>query len=322
MEENINQEGADPKYEAELTELEKGTSSETPVESTESDSQLVEKDGEFYLSDESSDVESGTEPAEGETVADEIDQDVATTQVDENDIYANKTREEIIEMHQNAQKKMGEQGDELGQLREVARNTDDLTDEEVFERLTADDIAEGLKAEKQKLDNMDPYDIQAREEQQELIREIENDLITKRTQENIASRMNSRDNQQFMDQQKNILKNQGIDISDEDFNYVAENANQYKEDGLLTEKSFHKSLVDRFGLEHVVKNLTMSGERKARADIQKAAAKTTEKVDVKGSGKASKLIKISDLGRGEMQKTLDNLSVDDLKKLRKKYLNK
>ena len=322
MEENTTQEGADPKYQAELQELEKGTSENPSVESTESDSQLVEKDGEFFVSDESGDMETISEPAEGETDVVEVESDETTTQVDENDIYANKSIEEVIEMHQNAQKKMGEQGDELGKLRDLARNTEDLTDEEVFEKLSANDIADGLKTEKQKLDNMDPYDIQAREAQQELIREIEDDLITKRTQENIASRMNSRDNDQFVQQQKNNFKNQGIDISDDDFSLISENANQYKENGLLTEKSYHKALVDRFGLDHVVRNLTMSGERKARADIQKAAGKTTEKVDVKGSGKASKLIKISDLGRREMRKQLDNLSLEDVRKLRKQHINK
>ena len=319
MEENVNKEGADPKYEAELEQLEKGTSGDGAVESTESDSQLVEKDGEFYLSD---DTEDTLEPAEGETNVEEVESDVTTNLVDENDIYASKSKEEIIEMHQNAQKRMGEQGDELGKLRDIARNDEDLTDEEVFEKLSADDLSDGLKTEKQKLDNMDPYDIEARESQQELIREIENDLITKRTQENIASRMDSRDNQQFEQKQREILKSQGIDISDDDFSLVSDNANHYKEDGLLTEKSFHKALVDRFGLDHVVKNLTMSGEKKARADIKTAAGKTTEKVDVKGSGKASKLIRISDLGRRELRSKLDTLSLEDVRKLRKQHMNK
>ena len=319
MEENVNKEGADPKYEAELEQLEKGTSGDGAVESTESDSQLVEKDGEFYLSD---DTEDTLEPAEGETNVEEVESDVTTNLVDENDIYASKSKEEIIEMHQNAQKRMGEQGDELGKLRDIARNDEDLTDEEVFEKLSADDLSDGLKTEKQKLDNMDPYDIEARESQQELIREIENDLITKRTQENIASRMDSRDNQQFEQKQREILKSQGIDISDDDFSLVSDNANHYKEDGLLTEKSFHKALVDRFGLDHVVKNLTMSGEKKARADIKTAAGKTTEKVDVKGSGKASKLIRISDLGRRELRSKLDTLSLEDVRKLRKQHINK
>ena len=197
-----------------------------------------------------------------------------------------------------------------------------MTDTEIFERLSADDLADGLKTEKQKLDEMDPYDQEARTAQQELIREIENDLITKRTQESIASRMNSRDNEQFVQNQKQVFKDQGIDITDDDFNLVSEKANSYRENGLLTEKAFHKALVDQYGLNHVVKNLSMKGEQKARADIKKAAAKTTEKVDVKGSGKASKLVKISDLGRGEMKKTLDNLSIDDLRKLQKQYINK
>ena len=66
----------------------------------------------------------------------------------------------------------------------------------------------------------------------------------------------------------------------------------------------------------------MSGEKKARAAIKTAAGKTTEKVDVKGSGKASKLIRISDLGRRELRSKLDTLSLEDVRKLRKQHMNK
>ena len=321
MEEN-KQEVADEKYTQELKDLENKTSGEDTAENAEPESQLVEQDGDLYLSSESDESETVKEPAEGETETVEEETDNTTSLENEEDMYSTKTREEIIEMHQNAQKKMGEQGDELGKLRDVARNTEELTDEELFERLSADDLSDGLKTEKQKLDEMDPYDTEARSAQQELIREIENDLITKRTQESIASRMNQRDNKQFVQQQQQNFKSQGIDISDDDFSLVSDNANHYKEDGLLTEKSFHKALVDRFGLDHVVKNLTMSGEKKARADIKTAAGKTTEKVDVKGSGKASKLIRISDLGRRELRSKLDTLSLEDVRKLRKQHMNK
>tara|TARA_R100000773_G_scaffold44506_2_gene45921 strand:- start:898 stop:1863 length:966 start_codon:yes stop_codon:yes gene_type:complete len=318
-----NTDSADSKYTEELQNLENRTSGEETADNAEPESQLVEQDGEFYLSDDSGEEETIEEPAEGESEIEELETEESTTSLtNEDDIYANKTREEIIQMHQNAQKKMGEQGDELGQLRELALDVDELTDTEIFERLTADDIADGVKAEKQKLDEMDPYDTEARTAQQELIRDMEDDLITKRTQESIASRMNTRDNDQFVQKQKQVFKDQGIDISDEDFNLVSERANDYRENGLLTEKAFHKALVDQYGLDHVVKNLSMKGEQKARADIKKAAAKTTEKVDVKGSGKASKLIKISDLSRREMRKSLDNLSVEDLRKLQKQYMNK
>ena len=321
--ENNNTDSADSKYTEELQNLENRTSGEDTANNAEPESQLVEQDGEFYLSDDSGEEETIKEPAEGESEIEELETEESTTSLtNEDDIYANKTREEIIQMHQNAQKKMGEQGDELGQLRELAQNVDELTDTEIFERLTADDIADGVKAEKQKLDEMDPYDTEARTAQLELIRDMEDDLITKRTQESIAARMNTRDNDQFVQKQKQVFKDQGIDISDEDFNLVSERANDYRENGLLTEKAFHKALVDQYGLDHVVKNLSMKGEQKARADIKKAAAKTTEKVDVKGSGKASKLIKISDLGQREMRKTLDNLSVEDLRKLQKQYMNK
>ena len=315
---------ADPKYTAELEKFDKATGEETSSNKETSEngeeSRLVEKDGELYLSSESEDTEPVEEPVKGESNTETEEPDDAANLENESDIYAKKSREEIIEMHTNAQKKIGVQGDELGKLRDVAKKTEDLTADEIFDRLSADDIADGVKTEKQKLDEMDPYDTKTRDAQSELIRDLEDDLITKRTQENISARMNKRDNEKFIQQQKQLFKDQGIDLSDDEFKTVSEKADRYAEDGLITEGAYHKALVDQYGLAHVVKNLSMKGEKKARADIQKATAKTTEKVDVKGSGKSSKLVKIADLGRQELKKTLNNLSVEDLQKLRNQYV--
>jgi hypothetical protein len=74
-------------------------------------------------------------------------------------------------------------------------------------------------------------------------------------------------------------------------------------------------MVDHFGYEKVAKHYQMSGERKARSDIQNASAKQTEKVDVRGTGKNAKMIRIADLSQHELRKTFDNLSVEELQKI-------
>jgi len=132
--------------------------------------------------------------------------------------------------------------------------------------------------------------------------------------------MNGRDNEDFVSKQKQTFNDQGIKLNDEEFGKVSDAASNYTENGLLTERSFHKALVDQYGLDHVMKHFKMSIEKGTRQDIQKAAAKTTEKVDVRGSGKSSKLIKIADLGRNELKNTLDNLSVKELQRLRSQYV--
>ena len=185
----------------------------------------------------------------------------------------------------------------------------------MFSKLAGDDIETGLAEEKAKMDTIDPYDDAAVNEQKELIRQMESDLINKRTQEAIATRFNSRDNQNFIDSMKNDYQKQGIELSDDEFNTVVDSANSYVENGLLTERSFQKAMIDKFGVDKIVKHYQMNGEQKARSDIQNATAKTSEKVDVRGTGKNAKMVKIADLSQKELRETLDNLSYEELQKV-------
>jgi len=114
---------------------------------------------------------------------------------------------------------------------------------------------------------------------------------------------------------KQRFKDDGIEIGEDDFNAVSKEARGYAENGLLTERSYHKALIDRFDVEQVTKYYQMSGERKARNDIQNASAKQTEKVDVRGTGKNAKMTRIADLSTKEIRNTLENLSVDELQRL-------
>jgi len=184
-----------------------------------------------------------------------------------------------------------------------------------LERLTANDVQDALSTEKAKLDEVDPYDADAVSTQRSLIREMENDLINKRTQEHLESRLNGRDNEAFVSTMKQRFNTDGIEVSDDEFTAVSELAKGYTENGLLTERAYHKAMIDEFGVEKVAKNYQMAGERKARLDIQNASAKQVEKVDVRGTGKNAKLIRVADMNKKELRSTLDNLSVNELQKL-------
>ena len=292
---------------------------EATVETVETKEDLIiEKDGDLYLKSESDETEPVADPDEGQAA--EQDSHAASeggqeTSESEPSQFQGKSREDLLEMLVNSQKKIGEQGNELGELRKVAQKPEELSDEEVFSKLTGDDIETGLAEEKAKMDTIDPYDDAAVNEQKELIRQMESDLINKRTQEAIATRFNSRDNQNFIDSMKNDYQKQGIELSDDEFNTVVDSANSYVENGLLTERSFQKAMIDKFGVDKIVKHYQMNGEQKARSDIQKATAKTSEKVDVRGTGKNAKMVKIADLSQKELRETLDNLSYEELQKV-------
>ena len=310
----------DPGLQKELNDLDqKINPEEAAVETAETKENLIiEKDGDLYLKSESDEAEPVADPDEGQAA--EQDSHAASdegqeTSEKEPSQYQSKSREDLLEMLTNSQKKIGEQGNELGELRKIAQKPEELSDEEVFSKLSGDDIETGLAEEKAKLDIIDPYDDAAVNEQKELVRQMESDLINKRTQEAIATRFNSRDNQNFIDSMKNDYQKQGIELSDDEFNTVVDSANSYVENGLLTERSFQKAMIDKFGVDKIVKHYQMNGEQKARSDIQKATAKTSEKVDVRGTGKNAKMVKIADLSQKELRETLDNLSYEELQKI-------
>ena len=311
---------ADPQLQSELNELEEKINPATPEDKNGGgdENSIIEKDGELYLRSESDEAEPVADPDEGQAA--EQDSPVASEEgkeaVDEEPSqFQGKSRDDLIEMIAHSQKKIGEQGNELGELRKIAQKDEDLSDKEVFAKLSGDDIETGLAEEKAKMDTIDPYDDEAVGEQKELVRQMEADLINKRTQEAIATRFNSRDNQNFVDSMKSEYQKQGIELTDDEFKTVTESANSYTEDGLLTERSYQKAMIDKYGVDKMVKHYQMNGEQKARTDIQKAAAKTTEKVDVRGTGKNAKMVRIADLSQRELRSTLEDLSVEELNKL-------
>ena len=317
MAENQNSEvQADPALKQELQQLEDKFEPKTEEqEAKEPTVKLIEKDGELYISSKSDDAVTDANPERGESSQSSAESDEYSTNGNEPSPFHDKSKEELVDMVETAQKMIGEQSNEIGDLRKLTAEDEDLSEAELLERLSANDVQEALSTEKAKLDEIDPYDADAVSEQRGLIREIENDLINKRTQEHLESRLNGRDNEAFVSTMKQRFNTDGIEVSDDEFNAVSELAKGYTENGLLTERAYHKAMIDEFGVEKVAKNYQMSGERKARQDIQNASAKQIEKVDVRGTGKNAKLIRVADMNRKELRSTLDNLSVDELQKL-------
>jgi len=317
MLENQNSEAqVDPALSQELEQLNNKIEPKTDEqEATEPSVKLIEKDGELYINSESDDVVNDADPEKGESSQELTQSDEYTTDGNKPSPFHDKSKDDLVDMVVNAQKMIGDQSSEIGQLRKLTAEDEDLSEVELLERLTANDVQDALSTEKAKLDEVDPYDADAVSTQRSLIREMENDLINKRTQEHLESRLNGRDNEAFVSTMKQRFNTDGIEVSDDEFTAVSELAKGYTENGLLTERAYHKAMIDEFGVEKVAKNYQMAGERKARLDIQNASAKQVEKVDVRGTGKNAKLIRVADMNRKELRSTLDNLSVNELQKL-------
>lgn len=290
------------------------------VQEEPKESPIVEKDGEIFVRhEEESSVEEKENPEtdSGEQPVEEKS-DVSGKEDVEDDIpsaYKEKSMEDVIKMHQEASKKISEQGSELGKLRKQTEGMD-LSPEQLKEQLSAKDVLAGLESERNKLVHLDPIiepDDYSR--QQALVNQLETDWLEKRQDELIRNQFNSKDNKEFLEKQKKRFEDSGVELSSDEFKTVSDIAENYLVDGKYSESSFQKAMIDQFGVDKMVKFYTISGEKKAREDIQKAQSKKMEKVNVKGSGKNAKLVRLNDLSPQELNKTLGNMSTDELTEL-------
>ena len=282
---------------------------ETPEESS-----VVEQDGEIYLRDDSAESEPETTPDDGQVEAD--NQESAEESTNEApEMYQGKNLDEVIEMHQNAQRKISEQGDELGKLRSTIKSEPKEMDEtEVFSQLSSEQIRNALNGERDKLSNLDPYDPEYNN-QKVVVDNMERDLMIKTSEEAVQTRMNESDNLAFMQEQSKQFKQDGVEINDDEFGQLTEQAMNYTTNGRLDGNSYAKALIDMYGMDMVTKHYAVQGEQKARSDIATASNKVVERVDVTGSGKNSKLVRLNDMSSPERRKLLQNLSDTDLNRL-------
>tara|TARA_Y100000593_G_C4309488_1_gene337612 strand:- start:1625 stop:2626 length:1002 start_codon:yes stop_codon:yes gene_type:complete len=303
----VETENADPKPEE-----------PTPLNGADKESKIIEEDGEVFIEVQKEGTESEPQ-GEPETEKPAEEPELKTAEED-TPMHGGKSREELLEMLLNAQQKIGEQGNELGNLRHTVQNIkpEDISSEQMLETLTSEDLEAGLAIEREKLLEIDPYETDELASQRALIADIENDLLNKKTEQALDDRFNAEDNANMIEAQREAFRQEGIDLTDEEYSVVTENALNYHSNGRLSPDSFHKGLIDTYGVEKVASFYHLRGQEKVREEIAKAESKTYPKVDVAGSGKNAKLVNIKNLSPKELDKTLDGLSIEELNALSKK----
>ena len=317
---------------AENKELNPTETTET-AEATETaeESRVVEKDGEIFISMDTDETDPETDPSEEGQSGEDNQEDQGTadkeTAVDDsvNDPYAGKSVEDVIEMHKDASRKITEQGNTLSELKASPQQTnepvaqEDLSANELLEKMSSAEIEDVYKTQQSKLNEMDTHlDEQAYNEQNALVQDLALDLLKKRQDERFTDGINAEENKKFLAEAKEGFKKTGIDLSDEEFSSVAEIAKMYTNNGKLNDNSMQKAMIDQVGVEKMVKFYSMNGEEKARSDIANASKKVQNKVDVRGSGKNGKLVNINNMSQYELSKTLQNMSLDEVNELYKK----
>jgi hypothetical protein len=288
---------------------------------------LVDRDS---LKDPDDDLDEPAEPPEtdkegeepGETPKDKPEGEEAKTKVPEgDDPYAGKSREEIIEMHRNASSKIGQMGSEIGKFRKDLDEIKATLASDPKDAMTSRDLKDTLSKEKEKLSKLDPdIDEDDYKKQQLVISKIEEDYLEKRQDELLEARFNSHENEAFLTSYKDRLEKDGIELTDSEYKEISNLAKQYSgENRRITEKEMHHAMIDVYGVDKVASFFKMSGEQKARKDIQAAESKVKPTVSTKGtSERQAKLVKFDELDGYEREKFLASLSDTELQKIMKK----
>ncbi len=293
----------------------------TSEEESEEGSEESVGSPESSLEEKGEDLEDKGE-TEGEEAEEEEAEDVEGEIEEEPGTYKDKTREEVIEMHKEAEIKIGLQGEELGKKRELERESEK---EEIKEKISLDDMQTAMKKLRFQRDQLDP-ELDKDEYNQTLVAigQAEQDILEKRQTMMIQDSINSRENSEFIIEQKEELKKNGFFVDKDnnfiggDFDSVIEQSKLYTENGRLTKNSIFKAMIDLHGIEKVSTFMNVNAEKETRNKIKKAADKIDTKIDSRGKGSetpSKRIVGYFKMSPVERSKFLDGLSIEEMDSL-------
>jgi len=265
---------------------------ETGVEEVES--KLVETDEGLAIAVES-DEDPKTSSDEEQLEKDKSEADEVV--VEENQKYAGKTREELITMNDESSKYGSEKAQEASKYKQSVQTREDVKD-----LVTAKELRKAVDEQVKKVAAIDEVlDPEDKAKAQVALETMKLDLQEKREEERYADLVSGEANKVFLAEHKAKLKDQGYELSDDEYAKVSEVAKEYAEDGgRITARSVAKAIIDEHGIDKYSTFLKSSGEQKARADIKTAAGKENVSITTVASGKTSKTKSLKDMSPNEL----------------------
>lgn len=288
------------------------------------ESNIVEENGEILVrqnkeDDTEDELESDPEEGQSDKNNSENEESTETDDEDKEELgkFKGKSRTELTEMIENGTREITRLGGENKNYRTKLKNID-IDPQEVKKKLNADDFKQGYFDEKKKLSNLDPdIDTEEYQKQSDIVNELESNWMEARQDQMLNEKINGRDNQVFIEKQRDKFSKDGIEIEDDEFDEITELAKDYTNNGLMNEGSYQKALIDKYGFDKVASFYNIKAETKVRKDITKASTNQDKKISVSGGGKSSRtrLVNIDKLSPQERERLLDTLSVEDLQEL-------
>lgn len=198
-----------------------------------------------------------------------------------------------------------------------------LTPEQVRDRIPVKKLKQELLDEEKLLDEIDP-DLNPSEHktQKNIISAIKSAISEKEQTAQIEDRFKSKDNEDFLKNERKEFEDKGFKFSDVEWDAIATVSADYLDVGKYTKNAIQKGFIDIVGADVYNKMIAVSSEQKVREDIKAVATKVTKSVSTT-SGKAAqssnfmnKLLKITD--QDELERQLSRLNAPQLAMYKRK----
>lgn len=166
-----------------------------------------------------------------------------------------------------------------------------LSPEAIRQRVPLGDLQKDIERQRTFLTDIDKeLNPDEWSKQNRIVAALDTDIATKERNNELQKRYKSKDNTDFLKNERKLLAKKGFDFSDEQFDGVAAAADPYLVEGMYTSEAIQKGLTDVFSAEIVSKMYQTSAELKLRDDLKTTASKVTKSTRVTRSGTSAKLV--------------------------------
>lgn len=165
-----------------------------------------------------------------------------------------------------------------------------LTPEQVRKRVPLPDLQADIERQRTILSEID-RELNPDEwtSQNRIVTTLDGDITDKERSVELDRRYKSRDNTDFLKNERKLLSGKGFDFSDEQFDGIAAAAEEYLTDGMFTSEAIQKGLTDIIGADAVSKLYETGAEQKIREDLKTTVSKVTKSTRVTRTGIRARL---------------------------------
>lgn len=247
---------------------------------------IVIEDGKLFVVEEVSDEKDTKSDKDDELSA----EDLAAKTAKKSDPSSSDAEKEVITPEMRVtmlEKTIGKMGKELANA--------NLSPEDVRKRIPLVDMQADIKRQRLILADIDKeMNPEEWKKQSGIVATFEGDIAEKKSDAELEKRYKSKDNADFLKNERKSLTDKGFAFSDQQFNGIAAAAEKYLDEGMFTREAIQKGLIDIIGAPATDKLYQVSSEQKLRKEIKDSAIKVTKSVRVTRSGVSAKLTSLTD----------------------------